>query len=156
MIVRRPQIGEREVLTRGALDPPEGLVGDNWKARTNRRSGNGGPHPDTQLTLMNSRVIDLLAGAHDRWPLAGDQMYLDLDLSGANMPPGTRVAIDDAVIEVGVEPHTGCGKFSSRFGVDATNFVNSKEGCALNLRGINAQVVQAGWVHVGALAHKLR
>ncbi len=156
MIVRRPAAGEREVLTEGDLNPDEGLVGDNWHSRASRRAGTDGPHPDMQLNVMSSRVIDLLAGSRERWPLAGDQLFLDLDLSDENLPPGTRVAIGDAVIEVTAEPHTGCGKFAGRFGVDATKFVNSKAGRALNLRGINAKVVQAGRIRVGDLARKLR
>ena len=156
MIVRRPAAGEREVLTEGRLDSEEGLVGDNWKARSSRRSGNTGPHPDMQLNVMSSRVIDRLAGGRERWPLAGDQLFLDLDLSDDNLPPGTRVAIGDAVIEVTAEPHTGCGKFSARFGLDASRFVNSARGRELNLRGINAKVVQTGRIRVGDLAHKIR
>lgn len=156
MIVRRPAVGEREVLTEGQLDLRDGLVGDNWKARSSRRTGNTGPNPDMQLNLMSSRVIELIAGGRDRWPLAGDQLFLDLDLSREILPSGTRVAIGDAVIEVTAEPHTGCGKFSSRFGVDATTFVNTGRGCELNLRGVNAKVVRAGRISVGDLAHKLR
>ena len=155
MIVRRPAVGEREVLTEAVLDTADGLVGDSWKTRAGRRSGGAGPNPDMQLNLMGSRAIDLIAGGRDRWPLAGDQLFLDLDLSAANLPPGTRLALGEAVIEIAAEPHTGCGKFAARFGVDATKFVNSTEGRALNLRGVNARVVQAGRVRVGDLARKL-
>jgi len=155
MIVRRPAVGEREVLTEAVLDTADGLVGDSWKTRAGRRSGGAGPNPDMQLNLMGSRAIDLIAGGRDRWPLAGDQLFLDLDLSAANLPPGTRLALGEAVIEIAAEPHTGCGKFAARFGVDATKFVNSTEGRALNLRGVNARVVQAGRVRVGDMARKL-
>jgi hypothetical protein len=152
MIVRRPNNGAREVLTEGQLHFKEGLVGDNWKSRSNRRAGS---NLYAQLTVMNSRVIELLAGSRDRWPLAGDQLFLDFDLNRGNLAPGTHVAIGDAVIEVMAQPHTGCGKFSSRFGVDANKFVNSKSGRELSLRGINARVVQEGRIRVGNLAHKL-
>jgi MOSC domain-containing protein YiiM len=155
MIVRRPAVGEREVLTEAMLDPADGLVGDSWKARASRRSKGGPPNPDMQLNLMGARTIDLIAGGRERWPLAGDQLFLDLDLSARSLPAGTRLALGEAVIEITAEPHTGCGKFSARFGVDAMKFVNSTEGRALNLRGVNARVVQAGRVRVGDLARRL-
>jgi MOSC domain-containing protein YiiM len=104
---------------------------------------------------MASRVIDLLAGHRDRWALAGDQLFLDMDLSAANLPPGTRLAVGEAVLEVTPQPHTGCGKFVERFGADAMKFVNSSTGRSLNLRGINARVVQPGTVRVGDRARKL-
>jgi hypothetical protein len=149
LIVRRPQIGEREVLEQGELDPAEGLVGDNWRTRASARSADGSAHLDRQLNVMNSRVIALVAQAKDRWPLAGDQLFIDLDLSAANVPPGTQLAIGSAVIEVTAQPHTGCKKFVERFGLDAVNFVNSSLGKQLHLRGINAKVVQAGVIRIG-------
>src|SRR5882762_7923926 len=136
MIVRRPDVGAREVIDEGRLDPAEGLVGDNWKDRT------------------SARVIALLAQEKARWPLAGDQLFVDLDLSAANLPPGTRLAIGSAIVEVSEEPHTGCGKFVSRFGIEATTFVNSTLGRELQLRGINARVVQAGAIRVGDVVKK--
>lgn len=132
-----------------------GLVGDTWRARDSSRTEDGSPHPDMQLNIMNARVIALLAQSDDRWPLAGDQLFLDLDLTGENLPAGTRLALGSAIIEVTPPPHTGCGKFAARFGVDATKFVNSKEGRRLHLRGINAKVVQSGTIRVGDLASKL-
>jgi hypothetical protein len=149
LIVRRPEVGEREVLQEGELDPAEGLVGDNWRRRSSNRSPDGRAHPDMQLNVMNSRVIALVAQAKDRWGLAGDQLFIDLDLSADNLPPGTRLAIGSAVIEVTAQPHTGCGKFVARFGLDAVHFVNSPLGKQLHLRGINARVVQAGVIRVG-------
>jgi MOSC domain-containing protein YiiM len=150
MIVRRPNVGEREILEEGQLDPADGLVGDRWKHRTSRP-----PNPDTQLNLMNSRVIALLAQDRSRWPLAGDQLFLDLDLGEGNLPPGSRIAIGSAVIEVTAEPHTGCGKFLQRFGADAVTFVNAPERAVLHLRGINARVVRPGIVRVGDSISKL-
>jgi hypothetical protein len=144
MIVRRPAIGEREVLTTAELNLTVGLVGDNWRARGSRSMPDGSANPEMQLNLMNARCVALLAGTRDRWPLAGDQLYVDLGLSEANLPPGTRLAIGGAVIEVTAEPHTGCAKFTSRFGLDAMKFVNSPLGRSLHLRGINAKVVQPG------------
>ena len=155
LIVRRPAIDEREVLERGELDLAQGLVGDSWNRRGSSRSIDGGPHPDMQLNIMNARAVALVAQSPDRWQLAGDQLFVDLDLSPANLPPGTQLAIGSAVVEVTAEPHTGCGKFVSRFGVDAMKFVNSAIGRELNLRGINARVLQPGEIHVGDLLRKL-
>jgi len=155
MIVRRPKIGAREVLTVGELDPVEGLVGDTWRARSSSRTADGSAHPDMQLNIMNARVVALVAQQEDRWPLAGDQLFIDLDLSDANLPPWTKLAIGSAIIEVTDQPHTGCGKFIERFGADAAKFVNSTIGRELHLRGINARVVQAGTIRVGDRAQKL-
>ena len=156
MIVRRPAIDTREVLNEGRLDEAEGLVGDNWKSKPSSRTPDRSPHPDMQLNLMNSRVIELLAGSRERWALAGDQLYVDLDLSAANLPPATRLTIGSAVIEVTSQPHTGCDKFVARFGLDAMKFVNSADGRRLNLRGINARVVVAGIIRIGDRVRKER
>jgi MOSC domain-containing protein YiiM len=150
LIVRRPAVGEREVLEQGELDPEQGLVGDCWSVRGRN------PNPKAQLTLMNTRAAALVAGDVERWPLAGDQLYVDLDLSGENLPPGTRLAIGSAVIEVSDLPHLGCPKFTERYGADARELVNSTTGVALNLRGINAQVVRGGTVRRGDPVAKLR
>jgi hypothetical protein len=155
MIVRRPEVGAREVLHEGQLDLAEGLVGDSWKARTSRRTADGTPHPDMQLNLMNSRVVALVSQDKARWPLAGDQLFVDFDLSEVNVPAGTRLAIGSAVIEVTAQPHTGCSKFVERFGADAMKFVNSTERKELNLRGINARVVTPGSLRVGDMITKL-
>ena len=125
LIVRRPGTDLREVLEEGRLDLVEGLVGDTWRDRGSNRTADGSAHPEMQLNIMNARAIALVAGSKDRWPLAGDQLYIDLDLSDANLPPGTRLALGSAVIEVTAQPHTGCRKFQARFGRDAVKFVNS-------------------------------
>ena len=155
LIVRRPKVGEREILDEGQLDLTEGLVGDTWMARSSKRTADGSPHPDMQLNLMNSRVIALLAQDKARWHLAGDQLYVDLDLSESNLPAGTQLAIGSAVIEVTAEPHTGCSKFVERFGLDAMKFVNAPERQHLHLRGINARVVRSGSLRVGDTVSKL-
>ncbi|MDX1383700.1 MAG: MOSC domain-containing protein [Thermoanaerobaculia bacterium] len=152
LIVARPRSDERVVLDVGQLDREAGLVGDCWKAAFDA-SGDPG-YLDAQVTVMNARAAALVAGPRERWPLAGDQLYVDLDLSGENLPPGARLAIGDAVLEVTAEPHTGCRKFVSRFGLDAMKFVNSEVGRALNLRGINTRVVKAGEVRVGDRAER--
>jgi hypothetical protein len=156
LIVRRPRQGEREVLQEGQLDVGDGLVGDSWKDRGSSRSADGRAHPGMQINVMSSRVIALLSQDKSRWALAGDQLFVDLDLSAANMPPGTQLAIGSAVIEVTPEPHTGCGQFVERFGADAQKFVNSPIGRELQLRGINARVVQPGAIRVGDIARKTR
>ena len=148
LIVRRPGTGQREALATGELTPDEGLVGDGWRSRMGRSTPANPIEPDTQITLMNSRVAALVAQDRARWALAGDQLFVDLDLSEANLPPGTRLAIGTAVLEVAEQPHTGCRKFVDRFGQDAMKFVNSAEGRALHLRGLYAKVVTAGTIAV--------
>ena len=155
MIVRRPQTDVRQVVEEGQLDLQEGLVGDNWRTRGSSRTSDGSAQPDMQLTLMNSRVIALLAQDKGRWQLAGDQLFVDLDLSAENLPPGTRLAVGSAVIEVTAQAHTGCDKFAARFGRDAHKFVNSPQGKQLHLRGINTRVVQPGVIRVGDVVSKI-
>ena len=155
LIVRRPQVDARETLTSAELDLEHGLVGDSWRARGSSRTADGAAHPDMQLNIMNARAAALVAQDKARWPLAGDQLYLDMDLSDENLPPGTRLALGKAILEVTAQPHTGCKKFVARFGLDAMKFVNSEVGTALHLRGINAKVVQPGTIQVGDIARKL-
>lgn len=156
LIVRRPAIDAREVCAAGELSIETGLVGDGWLARGSRHTIDGSAEPDRQLTVMNVRSIELLAGDdRTRWPLAGDQLYVDLDLSATNLPTGSRVKIGGAVVEVTAPPHTGCAKFSRRFGADALRFVNSPEGSVLRLRGLNARVVEGGPITTGDAVVKL-
>jgi hypothetical protein len=155
LIVRRPQVDEREVLDEAELDPVKGLIGDSWCFRGSSKTADGGPHPEMQINIINARVAELVAQDKTRWSLAGDQLYIDMDLSKQNLPAGSRLAIGSAVLEVSPLPHTGCHKFVSRFGVDAMKFVNSALGKELCLRGINAKVVQAGVVRLGSTAKKM-
>ena len=151
LIVRRPRSGEREVIDKGSLSVEEGLSGDSWSKRNP-----GEPlDMDRQLTIMNARVAGLLAQQEERWRLFGDQLYIDLELSEANLPAGTQLALGGAVIEVTPPDHTGCKKFAERFGVDAVKFVSSPVAKELRLRGIYAKVVQPGPIHVGAVVRKL-
>jgi hypothetical protein len=153
-IVSRPETDMRKVLPEGQLDLVVGLVGDNWKARGSTRTPDGSANPEMQLTLTNARVIALLSPDKDRWALAGDQLYVDFDLSEANVPAGTRLAIGTAVVEVTAPPHTGCSKFAARFGKDALKFVNSPVGKELHMRGVNAKVVKQGTIQVGDSVRK--
>ena len=149
LVVCRPRAGTREVLEVGVLDTKIGLVGDSWARRRSRSTPDGRPHPEKQITLMGARIVDLVAGSRERWPLAGDQLYVDFDLSIEHLPPGTRVRVGTAVVEITEPPHTGCPKFVKQFGKEAMRFVNSPEGRLLRLRGANAKVVEGGEVRAG-------
>jgi len=152
LVIRRPAEGRREVLDEAMLDLEHGVVGDRWSLG---RSHGRPPNVKAQVTLMSARAAGLVAGSKERWPLAGDQLYVELDISEANLPPGTRLAIGTAVVEVSDEPHTGCKKFVTRFGTDAMRFVNSPEGRALRLRGMNTRIVEPGVVRPGDEIRKL-
>jgi MOSC domain-containing protein YiiM len=147
--------GERETVDSGELTYEDGLLGDGWLARGSRHSPDGSAEPARQITLMNSRAAALFAGDRSRWMLAGDQLYVDFDLSEYNVPAGTCLRIGTAVVEVSVEPHTGCQKFTERFGLEATRFLRSVEGRQYQLRGINARVVEPGTVTVGDSVQKV-
>lgn len=146
MIVRRPNVDEREIVESAELTTGEGLVGDDW---INRVDENGQPDRATQLTLMNSRVTDAVAVSRDRWPLAGDQVYVDMDISVENLPPGSRLRVGDAILEISEIPHTGCNKFASRFGKEALRFANVGIGKENRFRGANAIVAESGTVRTG-------
>lgn len=153
LIVRRPAEGERELLDVGELDPAVGLVGDNWKARPSTSTPDGLAHPEKQITVMNARMGALLGGGDvERQALAGDQLYVDLDIGEDNLPAGSRLRVGTAVLRISEAPHTGCAKFRSRFGADALRFVNSPVGRSLRLRGLNAWVVEPGVVRLGDAA----
>jgi MOSC domain-containing protein len=155
LIVARPARGEREELEEGTLDENEGLVGDNWRVRGSALTQDGLADPDKQLTVMNVRAAALVAGRSDRRQLAGDQIYVDLDLSVDNLPPGALLELGSAVIQISQQPHLGCKKFAERFGQDALRLVNSYTGRQLRLRGLNAKVVVAGTVRQGDVVRKL-
>lgn len=149
MIVRRPGEGQREVVDEAELDVTLGLVGDNWATRGSRSMPDGSANPEMQLNVMNARVLGLLTPDRARWALAGDQLLVDFDLSVENLPLGSRLAVGAAVIEITAPPHTGCAKFSERFGAAATRYLNSPERKQLRLRGLNAKVITPGTIRAG-------
>jgi len=155
LIVRRQAVNEREVLEQAELDLVQGLIGDTWNRRRSKSTPDGSPNIEMQITVINSRAAALVAREKNRWQLAGDQLYLDLDLSAENLPSGTRMALGSAVIEVTAPPHLGCQKFVARFGLEAMKFVNSPLGRELRLRGMHARVVQPGQIRTGDLARKM-
>jgi MOSC domain-containing protein YiiM len=154
LIVRRPAVDEREAVAEAVLDVADGLVGDGWLARGSRARPDGSADPEAQVTVMSTRVLAVIEPDPARWPLAGDQLYLDMDLSVGNLPPGTRLAVGDAILEVSETPHTGCSKFSARFGSDAQRWINSPTGRELRMRGLNARIVQGGVVRVGDVVRR--
>jgi len=149
LIVTRPKVNQREELTKGVLDEDQGLVGDNWATRGSSSTSNGSANPEMQINIMNSRVARLICQHHSDWKMAGDQLFVDLNLSKDNVPPGTRLVVGKAILEVTSPPHTGCQKFAQRFGRDALKFISTKEGRHWQLRGINAKVIKGGTVRLG-------
>jgi hypothetical protein len=149
LIVARPDIEERELVASARFEPGAGMAGDNWHEKPTSKTG--APDPLAEVTLMNARVAAVVAGSDDPadWAPAGDQLYADLDISVANLPPGARIQVGSATLEVTEEPHLGCGKFISRFGTDAMKFVNSARGRELRLRGVNLRIVEGGEAAVG-------
>ena len=146
MIVRRPGENEREVMQTAELTTDGGLVGDNWIERIDE---NGEPHFAAQLTLMNARVADAVAITRERWPLAGDQIYVDMDISHENLPAGSQIQLGEAIVEISDVPHTGCDKFAGRFGKEALRFANVGVGRDNRFRGVNAFVIEGGVFSVG-------
>jgi MOSC domain-containing protein YiiM len=154
LVVRRPAVGVRELPGEAMVDRRNGLAGDNWLDRGSKTAPDGLADPERQVTVMNARVAELVAGGADRMPLAGDQLYVDLDLSVDNLPAGSLLAVGQAVLQVSQAPHLGCAKFVERFGAEAMRFVNSRTGRQLRLRGMNTRVVRPGLVRPGDLAAK--
>jgi len=154
LVVRRPEVGQRDLPELAVLDRVSGLDGDNWLTRGSSSTPDGSAHPDKQVTVINARLAELVAGGTERMALAGDQLYVDLDLSVDNLPPGTLLAVGEAVLRVSEAPHTGCAKFIERFGTEAMRFVNSRTGRRLRLRGMNTRIVVPGTIRLGDLVVK--
>ena len=156
LVVRRPARGEREILAEGQLDTEQGLVGDDWINRPGMHRDTPSPH--AQVTVMNARAAELVSGdpRPETWAQCGDQLYVDLDISEANMPAGTRIAVGEAILEVQAEPHTGCVQFRSWWGDEALRHISTKEGLSLRMRGANTRVLQSGLVRPGDSARKVQ
>lgn len=155
LLVARPGVDARETVTEAVLDVEQGMVGDDWQARGSWERKGDRANVDAQLTLMSTRVLAAMEPDETRWPLAGDQVYLDLDLSEENLPVGTRLALGSAEVVVTALPHTGCKKFAARFGQDALRWISTHEGRALRMRGMYVRVVRGGTVRVGDVVRKL-
>ncbi len=153
-LVIRPDTDEREIVSTISVAPGTGVAGDNYVARGDSKTPDGKAHPEAQLAVMNAAILDVLSdGDEERWPLAGDQLLVDFDLSTDNLPAGSRFSIGTAIFEVANKPHNGCAKFAQRFGIDASRFVNSDK--VQRYRGINVMVVTEGDVSVGDTITKL-
>ena len=156
MVVRRPERLARELLDEALIDEAAGLVGDNWLSRATSHAIAEGRHLEAMITVMSSRMIGVLSDDPEVQALAGDQLYVDLDLSHDNLPAGTRIAVgDEVVLEVSAKPHAGCKKFLARFGPEAVAFVNGEVGAPMRLRGLNARVVHSGVVRPGDVVRRL-
>lgn len=149
MIVLRPEVDQRTTPDQAVLTVDGGVEGDTWPARGSRHTEDGGANPEQQIAVMNARYLDLIAGGRDRWPLAGDQLVVDLDLSQDALQPGDQLQLGDAVVEVTPHPHKGCAKFRDRFGLAAVQFANGRVGTPMRLRGLYVRVVLGGTVRVG-------
>ncbi len=161
LVVRRPTAGEREILDEGQLDLAHGVVGDDWLPRARSRAIADGRHLASQVNVMSARMVALLADSAEEQAYAGDQLYLDLDISVANLPTGSRLEFGEPgaggpVLEVSAKPHSGCAKFVARYGEDAASFVNNETGKALRLRGFNARIVEPGPVRPGDAVRVVR
>jgi MOSC domain-containing protein len=154
-IVRRPAVNERELVATAQLDPVVGLVGDDWQARGSKAMPDGSADPEAQLTVISTRVLRALEPDESRWPVAGDQLYVDLDLRVDTLPAGSRLAIGDAIIEISAKPHTGCDKFAARFGIDALAWISTPLGKAHRMRGLNARIVEGGTIAVGDVIRRV-
>lgn len=155
MIVRRPETEKRETVDSVEVNTTDGVVGDNWLARGSSSTPDGSAHPEAQITLMNTKVVQLIAQDQSRWDLAGDQFFVDFDLSMDNLPAGSQIKIGTAILEISEKPHTGCAKFAKRYGAPARKFVMTDDGKKARLRGVNAKVIQNGTVKQGDTIQKL-
>jgi len=149
IIVRRRK-NERELRKEVFLSPEKGVEGDRWYDLSK-----GKPDPRRQLTIINSRLIKLLAQSVERMQLAGDNLIIDLDISDANLPVGQRLTIGKVMVEITDVPHTGCSRFAERYGNDAVEFINAPERSSLRLRGVYAKFLNSGLIHVGDIIKKI-
>ncbi len=149
LIVVRPQTNQRTMLEQVLFSREAGVTGDNWQQHCWKKCDDGKADPSVQVAIMNARMIEVLAGHKNNWPLAGDQLFVDFDLGINNLSPGDQLQVGGAVLEITAEPHRGCGKFKKRFGETALQYVNSAQGDAHRLRGIYATIISNGDVSIG-------
>jgi MOSC domain-containing protein YiiM len=141
-VVRRGT-GERDTPDAVHVSPEGGVEGDRWAADAHARAGN-------QVSLVNVHVLRALTdGDPRRMALSGDNLQVDLDLSEANLPVGTRLAIGDALLEVTPDPHRPCRSFAERYGAIGAKRVTRANRKGLRGRGVLARVVRGGTVRVG-------
>lgn len=149
MIVVRPASGQRETPATARLTGAGGVEGDHWSKGCWRTTEAGDPHPDVQICMMSSRTIEAIAGDPENWAPAGDNLFLDLDLTPDNLATGDRLEIGTTLLEITAEPHHGCQSFIDRYGRDACLFVNLGDGKRYALRGRYARVLRDGDITVG-------
>ena len=154
-IVIRPAAGQRRMLDRVDVSARGGLEGDHWAEGCWLSTEDGAPHPDVQVCIMSARCIEAIAGPEANWAAAGDNLFIDMDLSPENLPPGTRVAIGTVELILTAEPHNGCQSFIDRYGRDACVFVNTGPGKANRLRGIYGRVTRDGTIRRGDVMRKI-
>lgn len=154
LIVVRPQTDQRTVIDRAHFSPETGVAGDNWQHDCWKKLSDGHSDPDVQVAIMNARMIEVLASDPAHWPLAGDQLFVDFDLSTSNLSPGDQLKVGGAILEITAEPHRGCRKFKQRFGDHALHCVNSTQGDSHRLRGVYAKIIVAGNVETGDVISK--
>lgn len=155
LIVVRPKTNKRQILDSCFISYEKGMEGDNWTLGCWKTTEDGSPHPDVQIAITNYRIHEIFSNLDKDRALAGDNLFVDLDLSERNLKAGDRLALGSAIIKITSVPHNGCGKFKERFGIDALKFVNSPIGKQMHLRGIYAKVIQNGIVSVNDTIKKI-
>ena len=149
MIVVRPEKKQRSTPEHCLLSSKGGAEGDHWAKGCWKSLPDGSPDPDVQITIMNSRCLELISSSPSQWPLAGDNLIADLDLGVHNLKPGQKLSVGTTILEITAVPHTGCDNFKVRFGLDSLKFVSTKAGKELRLRGIYARIIQDGEIRIG-------
>jgi len=142
LLVLRRGGGRHSRVERLRLDPATGIDGDRWAA--------GDRDPDDQVSLMDARVVEALAGAGGL-DVPGDNLIVDLDLGEQALPFGSRLRVGTAVIQLSGKLHAGCSRFRARLGDEALRWVNDKVNRPLRLRGLYARILEGGEVAIGDL-----
>jgi hypothetical protein len=150
----RPAPGKRLDLPALEVSVSGGIAGDHWSLGCWKTLPDGSPDPDVQVSLMNRRMLHLIAGARDNWARAGNNIIVDMDLSIDNLPIGQRLRVGTAELEIGPVANTGCDFFIERYGRDACVFVNTGIAKQKRLRGVYARVVKDGQIRIGDIIRK--